>query len=125
VTSFLLGILQQTPSNAPQPGGGSPFMQFMPLILIFAVFYFLVIRPQSRKAKQHQQMLSALKKGDDVVTSGGVIGRVTGIKDEEITLQVQEGVRLRILRSAVTAVQRSSGEAAKAETKDAKGDTKA
>ena len=77
-------------------------MQMAPLVLIFAVFYLLVIRPQSKKAKVHQQMLSDLKKGDDVVTQGGIIGRITGIKDDEVTLQVQEGVRLRILRSAIT-----------------------
>lgn len=88
-----------------------------PLILMFGVFYFLIIRPQQKKAKQLQQMLSQLKKGDDVVTSGGLIGRISGIKDEEVTLQVQEGVRLRILRSAVTGLQRPVAEAVKAETK--------
>lgn len=76
-------------------------MQFLPLILIFGVFYFLVIRPQSRKQKEHQLMLNALKKGDDVVTTGGILGRITGIKDDEVTLQVQEGVRLRVMRSHV------------------------
>ena len=77
-------------------------MQMAPLVLIFAVFYLLVIRPQSKKAKLHQQMLGELKKGDDVVTQGGIIGRISGIKDDEVTLQVQEGVRLRVLRSAIT-----------------------
>ena len=66
--------------------------------------YFLVIRPQSKKAKEHQKMLSELKKGDDVSTSGGIIGKVTGIKDNELTLQIQEGVRVRVLRSAVTGI---------------------
>jgi preprotein translocase subunit YajC len=78
--------------------------QFVPLIAIFAIFYFLVLRPQSKKAKDHQKMLSELKKGDDVVTQGGIIGRITGIKDSEMTLQVQEGVRLRVLRSSITGV---------------------
>jgi preprotein translocase subunit YajC len=86
------------------PQGGSPLMQFLPLIAIFAIFYFLVLRPQSRKAREHQKMLSELKKGDDVVTQGGIIGKITGIKDGELTLQVQEGVRLRVLRSAITSV---------------------
>jgi preprotein translocase subunit YajC len=76
-------------------------MQFMPIILIFAVFYLLVIRPQSKKAKEHQRMLGELKKGDDVVTTGGILGRITGVKDTELVIQVQEGVRLRVLRSAV------------------------
>jgi preprotein translocase subunit YajC len=99
-------------------------MQFLPLILIFGVFYLLVIRPQAKKAKVHQQMLSQLKKGDDVVTTGGIIGKISGIKDDEITLQVQEGVRLRVLRSAVTSLQRAGAvEPAKADTKDAKAST--
>jgi preprotein translocase subunit YajC len=72
------------------------------MVLIFAVMYFIVIRPQSKRAKETQRMLSELKKGDEVVTSGGIIGRISGLKDNEITLQVQEGVRIRIQRSAVT-----------------------
>jgi preprotein translocase subunit YajC len=84
--------------------GGSPFTQFVPIIAIFGILYFLVLRPQSRKAKEQQKMLSELKKGDDVVTQGGIIGRITGMKENEITLQVQEGVRLRVLRSSVTGV---------------------
>jgi preprotein translocase subunit YajC len=79
-------------------------MSFLPMIAIIGIFYFLVLRPQSKKAKEHQKMLSELKKGDDVSTQGGIIGKITGIKDNEITLQVQEGVRIRFLRSAVTGV---------------------
>jgi preprotein translocase subunit YajC len=93
------------------PGGGSSgLMQMAPLVLIFVVFYVLVIRPQSKKAKELQNLLKELKKGDDVVTQGGVIGRITGIKDggDEVTLQVQEGVRLRILRSAITGLRKAA-----------------
>ena len=97
VTQFLNGLAQSAPG-----GGGSPLTQFVPLIAIFAIFYFLVLRPQSKKAKEHQKMLQELKKGDDVATQGGIIGRITGIKDAEVTLQIQEGVRIRVLRSAVT-----------------------
>ncbi len=114
MTYSLFAIAQQTPASAP----ANPLMQFMPLVLIFGVFYFLVIRPQSKKAKQHQQMLSELKKGDDVVTTGGVLGRITGIKDDEVTLQVQEGVRLRVLRSAVTG-RGKTPDSAKADSKAA------
>jgi preprotein translocase subunit YajC len=96
VTQYLIGMAQAAPAG---PGGG--LMQFVPLVAIFAIFYFLVLRPQSRKAKDHQKMLSELKKGDDVVTQGGVIGKISGITDAEVVLQVQEGVRLRMLRSAV------------------------
>jgi len=79
-------------------------MSFLPMIAIVGIFYFLVLRPQSKKAKEHQRMLSELKKGDDVSTQGGIIGKITGIKDNEVTLQVQEGVRIRFLRSAITGV---------------------
>jgi len=93
-------------------------MQFFPMLLIIGVMYLLVLRPQMKKSKELQKMLSELKKGDDVVTTGGMLGRITGIKDDEITLQVQEGVRIRILRSAVTGRQRVAGsEPAKADVK--------
>jgi preprotein translocase subunit YajC len=94
---FLNGFAQ-----AAAPGGGGGIMQFVPIIAIVAIFYFLILRPQSKKAKEHQRMLSELKKGDDVVTQGGIIGKITGMKDTEVTLQIQEGVRIRVLRSSVT-----------------------
>ena len=113
MTQFLNGLAQSAPA-----AGGSPLTQFVPLIAIFAIFYFLVLRPQSKKAKDHQKMLSELKKGDDVSTQGGVIGRITGIKDNEVTLQVQEGVRLRFLRSAITGAY--TGDAPKSDKTEAK-----
>lgn len=91
---------------AQATGGSGGLMQMAPLVLIFVVFYVLVIRPQSKKAKELQGMLKELKKGDDVVTQGGIIGRITGLKDDEVTLQVQEGVRLRMLRSSITGIRK-------------------
>ena len=76
MTHYLIGMAQ-----AAAGGSGSGLMQMAPLVLIFVVFYVLVIRPQSKKAKELQSMLKELKKGDDVVTQGGVIGRITGIKE--------------------------------------------
>ena len=99
MTQFLNGLAQAAPG-----AGGSPLTQFVPLIAIFGIFYFLVLRPQSKKAKDHQKMLSELKQGADVATQGGIIGKITGIKENEVTLQVQEGVRVRFLRSAITGV---------------------
>lgn len=112
MTQYLLGMAQQAPA-----GGGGSLMQFFPLILIFGVFWLLVIRPQSKKAKQHQQMLTELKKGDDVVTQGGIIGKIAGIKDNELTLQVQEGVRLRVTRASVTGRYTAVEAAAKTDAK--------
>ena len=102
MTHYLIGMAQAAGGGAAAPGGGLLGNPLLMMVLIFGVFYFLVIRPQSKKAKLHQQMLMELKKGDEVETQGGLIGRISGIKDDEITLQVQEGVRLRVLRSAIT-----------------------
>ena len=115
VNTFFTALLQTQPASGGSPGGG--IMSFLPLILMFGVFYLLIIRPQAKKAKLHQQMLGQLKKGDEVATTGGLIGKITGIKDDEVVLQVQDGVRLRILRSAVTGLQRPPAEPAKADAK--------
>src|SRR6516164_5298760 len=80
-------------------------IQFLPLVLIFVVFYFLLIRPQQRKAKDHKTMLDALRRGDRVVTGGGIIGTVARVDNpEEVTVDIAEGVRVRVLRSTITSV---------------------
>ena len=109
---FLINLAQA----AAQQGGGS-FLNggIIPMVAIFAIFYFLVLRPQSKKAKEHQAMLAELKKGDEVVKQGGVIGKISGLTDTELTLQVQEGVRLRVTRASVTG--RYTPGAPKAESK--------
>jgi preprotein translocase subunit YajC len=89
----------------------------MLLPIIFLVFYLLLIRPQQKRAKEAQKMLSELKKGDEVVTSSGIIGRISGVKDNEIILQIQEGVRIRMQKSAVTGRLKGSGEPPKTEAK--------
>jgi preprotein translocase subunit YajC len=114
VTHFLLGIAQQSQGAA----GGAFGQMLIPMILVFGVMYFLVMRPQMKKQKETQKMLSELKKGDDVVTTGGIIGRISGMKDEEVTLQIQEGVRVRILRSAIVGRHtQKTGEPPKADAK--------
>ena len=84
--------------------GGSDFLvQLFPLILIFVVFYFLLIRPQQAKARAHREMLSGVKRGDRVVTGGGIIGLVTKvIGDNELQIELAEGVRVRIIKSTIT-----------------------
>src|ERR1700747_2288814 len=80
-------------------------VQFLPLILIFVVFYFLLIRPQQRKAKEHKTMLDALRRGDRVVTGGGIIGTVARVDNpEEVIVDIAENVRVRVLRSTITSV---------------------
>jgi preprotein translocase subunit YajC len=80
-------------------------IQFLPLILIFVVFYFLLIRPQQRKTKDHKTMLDALRRGDRVVTGGGIIGTVARVENpEEVTVDIADGVRVRVLRSTISSV---------------------
>lgn len=82
----------------PQDAG---LMSFIPLILIFVVFYFLLMRPQIKRAKDHKKMVEALAKHDEIVTSGGLLGRVTHLDDQLVTLEVAEGVRIKVQKSAV------------------------
>src|SRR6266436_7000265 len=86
-------------------GDNQAMMQFLPLVLIFVVFYFLLIRPQQKRAKDHKTMLSALRRGDRVVTGGGIIGTVAKvIGDDEVTVDIAEGTRVRVLRSTISTV---------------------
>ena len=80
-------------------------LQLVPLILIFAIMYFLLIRPQQKKAKEHQAMVKALRRGDQVVTQGGVIGKVAKVKDEnELEVEIAEGVKVRVVQSTIVQV---------------------
>ena len=81
---------------------GSGFAQFIPLILIFDIFYFFLIRPQQKKVKEHKLMVAALKRGDEVVTSGGIIGRVERILgDDKVDLSISENVTIQVVQSTV------------------------
>jgi preprotein translocase subunit YajC len=92
-------------AQAAGGGGGDPFMTFLPIILIFVVFYFLLIRPQQKKVKAHREMVSALRRGDKVVTAGGLIGTVTKIiSDTEAQVELAEGVRVRVVRHTISEV---------------------
>jgi preprotein translocase subunit YajC len=80
----------------------SPIMQFLPMIVIFALFYLLLIRPQQKKAKETKQMLSALNKGDEVMTQGGFAGRISKISDQFVSLEIAAGVEIQVARAAIT-----------------------
>ena len=100
----------------PGLGGPGQMLNFLPLVLVFVVFYFLLIRPQQKKAKEHQQMLSRLKRNDEVMTSGGIYGKVIALTDEVVTVEVAPNVRLRVHRpqiSAVLTVEKGSSKEAK------------
>jgi preprotein translocase subunit YajC len=97
-------------------GSGSMILQFMPLILIIVIMYFLVLRPQQQKVKQHQSMVKALRRGDTVITNGGVVAKVTKlVDDDQIEVEIADGVRVRQMRSMVSEV-RAKGEPVKDES---------
>jgi preprotein translocase subunit YajC len=96
--------------------GSSMIMSLMPLILIIVIMYFLVLRPQQRRVKQHQDMVKALRRGDTVVTNGGLVGKVTKVVDDDyIEVEIADGVRVRQMRGMVTDV-RAKGEPVKDES---------
>lgn len=85
---------------------GGAIAQFLPLILIFAIMYFLLIRPQQKKMKQHQAMVEAVRRGDQIVTQGGLIGKVSKVKegDNEIEVEIAENVKVRVVKSTIAQV---------------------
>ncbi|MFN3937386.1 MAG: preprotein translocase subunit YajC [Gemmobacter sp.] len=86
-------------------GGGSAFASFIPLVLIFAIMYFLLIRPQQKKIKEHKAMVEAIRRGDQVLTQGGIIGKVTKVKEDgELEVEIAEGVKVRVVRATVAQV---------------------
>jgi preprotein translocase subunit YajC len=90
-----------------------PFVStFVPLIALFAIFYFLLIRPQQQRVKQHQDMVNAVKRGDTVVTAGGLIGKVSKVKDDtEILVEIADNVQVRVVKSTLSEVRAKGGDA--------------
>ncbi len=85
-------------------GGPGPLVQFLPLVLVFVVFYFLLIRPQQQKAKAHREMINNLKRNDEVVTAGGLYGRVVELNEKVVTLEISQNVRVRVDRPRIEEV---------------------
>jgi len=99
----MLMMMQAAPAG--QPSGTAAFMiQMFPLLAIFVIFYFLMIRPQQRRVKEHQARISAVKKGDEVVTGGGIRGKVTKVSDDEAEVEIAQGVKVRVVKSTITHV---------------------
>ena len=86
---------------AAAEGQPDPLMSFLPLVLIFVVFYFLLIRPQTKRAKEHKKMVEGLAKGDEVVTSGGLLGRITQVGENFVQVKVAEGVEVKIQKQSI------------------------
>lgn len=88
--------------GAPGQGGQQGFGMFIPLILLFGIFYFLLIRPQQKKTREHKDLLGSLRKGDQVITAGGLYGRITGLTDTVVTLEITEKVRVKVARNQIS-----------------------
>jgi preprotein translocase subunit YajC len=91
-------------ATAAPSGATAFFVQVFPLLLIFVIFYMLMIRPQQRRMKEHQAALGAIKKGDEVITGGGLRGRVTKVADDEAEVEIAQGVRVRVVKNTISQV---------------------
>ncbi|MEE8448326.1 MAG: preprotein translocase subunit YajC [Thermodesulfobacteriota bacterium] len=100
----MLDIVYAAAGGGGGGGGTSAFSGFIPIILLFGVFYFLLIRPQQKKSKEHRGMIERLKRDDQVITTGGLYGRITGITENSVTLEIAEKVRVKVLRGQISAV---------------------
>ncbi len=100
----ILTVAYAMAPRAGEGGQGSGFSAFIPLILMFAIFYFLLIRPQQTKAKKHREVLDSLKRDDMVVTSGGIHGKITGITDTIVTIEIVHNVRIKVSKANIAGV---------------------
>ena len=92
-------------AGAAAPAGASAiFVQMIPLILIFVVFWFLIIRPQQKRMKEHRATIDAVKKGDGVVTGGGIVGKVTKVEDQVVEVEIAQGVKIKVVKGTLTDV---------------------
>ncbi len=90
---------------AAAPGGAAVFAQFLPIVLIFVIFYFLLIRPQQKKMKEHRAMVEALRRGDQVVTSGGIVAKVSKVQEDGmVEVEIADGVKVKVLKHTITTV---------------------
>lgn len=103
-----------TPAYAQNAFGGEQFGFFIPLILMFVIMYFLIIRPQQKRVKDHKDMVTNVRRGDTVVTGGGIIGKAVKIDEQEVQVEVAQGVRIKVLKQTLSDV-RAKGEPVSAE----------
>lgn len=103
---FSLAFAEGAPAAGGAGGLMTQFQGMIPLVFMFAIFYFLLIRPQQKKAKEHRALLEALKKGDQVVTAGGMHGKVTSLDDQVVTLEIAAGVNVKINKGFIASVKK-------------------
>ena len=104
MTSQPILMMMQASPGAGSGGTAGLVMGIAPWLLIFVIFYLLMIRPQQQKVKQHQATIAAVKKGDDIVTGGGIRGRVTKVNDDEVEVEIAQGVKVRVIKSTISHV---------------------
>ena len=97
-------LISNAYAQAEGAGAAGGLMSFLPLIVIFAVFYFMLIRPQMKRAKEHKQLVSQLSKGDEVITNGGLLGKITHVSDSFVTLELADNLQIKLQRQAVASV---------------------
>ena len=98
-------MLSLAAAAAPAPSGTASFIvNTLPLVAIFVIFYFLLIRPQQRRMREHQTAIAGIQKGDDVVTGGGILGRVTKVTETEAEVEIAQGIRVRVVKSTLSQV---------------------
>ena len=104
ILSLQLTLAAATTTGAAPSGPAAFLVGIVPWVLILAIFYFLMIRPQSKRAKAHQAEIMAVKKGDDIITGGGIRGRVTKVTDDEAEVEIAQGVKVRVMKSTISIV---------------------
>jgi preprotein translocase subunit YajC len=126
MNQFMLSLLLGVPDGGAGGAGGNPIMQFLPFIAIIGIFYFLIIRPQNKKQKETRRMLESLKKGDRVVTIGGMHGVIQSVRESSVIVKVDENTKVEFSRSAVASVESrdrvEEKKAGKAEIEDKAGE---
>ena len=108
---IVMSMIQAAPAG--QAGGTAALLfQIFPFVIVFAIFYLLWIRPQQQRVKEHQASINSVKKGDDVITGGGIRGRVTKVTDDEAEVEIAQGVKVRVVKSTITQVLSPTGKPA-------------
>lgn len=97
-------------AQQPAPSGGAALMQLLPFVLLFAAMYFLMIAPQRKKQKEHEKMLAALASGDEVVTSGGIYGTITNVKEDRFVIRISDSTKIEVGKGYISGVVKKTGE---------------